>query len=51
MIGDGLFNLDRRDVLSAGDDDVLLAIAKLDVPLLFELAVVGRCRGNGCPAQ
>src|ERR1700682_338087 len=22
-----------------------------DAPLLLELAVVGRCRGNGCPAQ
>src|SRR5262249_10730097 len=30
MLGDGLLDLDGRDVLSAGDDDVLLAIAKLD---------------------
>src|SRR5262245_19153926 len=31
VLGDGLLDLDGRDVLSAGDDDVLLAIATLDV--------------------
>src|SRR5215204_7053240 len=29
--GDDLLDLDRRDVLAAGDDDVLLAVADLDV--------------------
>src|SRR5439155_3798166 len=30
---DGPFDLDRRDVLAARDDDVLLPIAQLDVPV------------------
>src|SRR5262245_40173643 len=31
VLGDGLLDLDGRDVLSTGDDDVLLAVAELDV--------------------
>ena len=31
MARDGLLDLDRRDVLAAGDDDVLRAVAELDV--------------------
>src|SRR5918998_4619920 len=31
MAGDDPFHLDRRDVLSAGDDDVLVAVPDLDV--------------------
>ena len=31
VAGDGLLDLDGRDVLAAGDDDVLLAVAQLDV--------------------
>src|SRR5918993_430937 len=33
VLGDGLFDLDGRDVLAAGDDDVLVAVPDLDVPV------------------
>ena len=36
MRGDGLLHLDRRDVLAAGDDDVLAAVAQLDVAVRMQ---------------
>src|SRR5918997_2720269 len=33
MAGDDPLHLDRRDVLAAGDDDVLVAVPDLDVPV------------------
>src|SRR5207244_9162935 len=33
VLGHRLLDLDRRDVLAARDDDVLLAVAQLDVPV------------------
>ena len=39
---DHLFDLDRRDVLAARDDDVLLAVAQLDVAVRVHHAEVAR---------
>jgi hypothetical protein len=37
---DGVLDLDRRDVLAAGDDHVLLAVEDAQVPLLVEQTAV-----------
>ena len=39
-LGDGLLDLDRGDVLAAGDDHVLAAVAQLDVPVGVQHAEV-----------
>src|SRR5918998_213862 len=42
MAGDDPFHLDRRDVLSAGDDDVLVAVPDLDVAVRMPHGDVAR---------
>jgi hypothetical protein len=41
VLEEAVLDLDRRDVLAAGDDDVLLAVADDDVGVLAIAAVAG----------
>jgi hypothetical protein len=43
MAADGVLDLDRSDVLAAGDDDVLLAVAQLDVPVQMHRDLTRLC--------